>query len=288
MKTKIYLMLLAGTIVTACSDDNSLTTNAPVTELTLQRVEKFTPSVEAYQAGDYPSCKNVQYFENGHIIADTTFNYQHHADEITRHVYTGTTHTQSFEHSGVVNMIKEKIYDGLGRLIQINTSWPNAYINGTPIIIMRYSYTNDAITLINYDGTTGEILGPVVTYSLNSNGHLSGYVRSNGETYDTIVYDGNKPLRALNDFGTVNFTYYPVAVPENMQKTAIETNNAMLDGTGFNDFAALNCSYFLKSYDGHATFETVFNNLNYPTHTKGSGSLHETPYTDETFYFYNE
>lgn len=287
MKTKIYLMLLAGTILTACSDDDALTTNATVTELTLQRVEKFSPSVEAYQAGDFSS-KNVQYFENGHVIADTTFNYQHQADEITRHVYTNTTHTQSFEHNGVVNRIKEKIYDGQGRLVQINTSWLNSYSNGTPILINRYRYTNDAIILTNYNGTTGEILGETVTYNLNTNGQIIGYVLSDGETRNTVVYDGNKPLRAIYDFGTVNFTYYPVAVPENMQKTAIETNNAMLDGTGFNDYAALNCSYFLQSYDGHATFETVFNNLNYPIHTKGSGSLHETPYTDETFYFYNE
>ena len=291
MKTKIIISLIGITALmfTACTNEEASVINHAATALPeLNKIVTYTPREADYVAGNYPAYKKVQYFENGHITADTLFNYQHQAEEIITHTYSNNMYTQSFEQYGVTNRIIERTYDDTGRMVKKKTSSPNTYNNGTPIRISLFDYTTgNTVAISNYDGTTGEVLSPGITYNLTDNGFISGYELSDNIMYDTVIYDGDKPLSALNYSETVTFTYYDIEVPQNMRKTVAETNNAIMDGTGFDDYAALNCNYFLKSYDGHANFETTFNTLNYPIYTKGSGSLHQAPYEAETFYFYN-
>lgn len=287
-KSLTLLNLLLMAVLVSCSDDT--TTSTPEEQsLELEKTVSFYPDEAGYEASVYSSEKHVQYFQNGHIIADTVFDYQHQASEIVTHTYQGNVYTQSYAYNNVTNRIVEITYDSQERITQIKRSFPNTYTTGTPVRIYTVVYnTDNTVSVTESDEQSGESFPPLV-YTTNNDGFINGYLIE-GAPADGLVYNDDKPLSTTFFDESVSFSYYDVNMPENFKKSMEEMNNTIIlrVGSGFIDEVARYCNYYIKSYDGNATFETTFNNLNYPVYTKGDGSLHQTPYEGETYFYYND
>lgn len=281
---KLLLVAFAAAGLASCSDDDN--SNPAGNEMTIQRVEKFTPSEDAYNAGIYPAQKHVQYFQGSHIVADTLFNYQGEIEQLTTHTYSGNVHTQEIATPTVVTRIIADTYDAQGRLTEHKTTFTNSFADGSiPVVIKSYTYNADGtITGQQMVGDNINGIEPPTgsfTYATNTYGYIYGGM-VNGTVASGITFNGDQPAQD----GTLNFSYYSTPMPENMKPTAIETNNAMLREDIV--YGAEYCRYYLQSYDGFVTFESQFNSLNYVTHTKATGTLpNEDVYDSETFYYYN-
>lgn len=297
MKTKIYLLLLAVLTFTACSDEDA-TTDVPVTELTLQKVEKFSPSLDLYTAGAAQSFKNVKYYSDNHIVADTTFNNAGAVTETQTYFYTGinlttqyTYHTNGylkyqFEYDLNNRLTDQKVYGA-------NDSGIEQYIEHS---ISTYGDDN-SITLKAMNPFDEDLVIPQteITYLLNSEGFINS---SSSYGYSTsILYQADKPAQYTH-YGdgesiVLDYSFYTTPMPSNAASTTASFNNTILKGARYQPYIDLaqNCSYYVNKIQDNTgqlvTFDKTFNELNYVTYSKATGYMNQQVYDSESFYYYN-
>lgn len=285
MKTNIYLALIAGLALASCSSENiTENVNPPLqNQLTLQKVETYYPSKDIYDnsTATIPSGKTVQYFENGFIVADSTFNF-HSLASVTVRTSTATSASQ-ITYNADNEAIETNLftYDGSGRITELSVSSSNVNYRKT----IAYAANGDAsVTYHNVEDDTSEYLG---TYIANQNGLFSQLNATNEN--QSLVFEGGKPvtfLQSILDSNTIiNMEYYNVAVPENRLKTVTQINNITVVGSLINSVAQ-NSNFYLKSLLGIYNNESEFNILNYITHNMYYDLINNG--TIETLYFYNE
>lgn len=293
MKKRVLLLACTVALMAACTEENVPETTNTNEQMTLHRIEKFSPSQAAYTTGVSGSTKEVKYYESNKVVADTTFDASGNVTTWVMHSYTTDTHTETvfYPESGPFTQ-SVSLYDNTGRIIQKTGeifSGGQSVGNSTGTFV----YNNDgSITGNAIDPGTGEVMSQ---YSINYETNESGYITSinySPSITGAIVFDNDKPLESSTDYGngvgeTVGFTYYNVPLPSNMLKSVAETNNSILE-QGFETEIAENCNYYLQSYVGYVTFDKTFNESGYVTYCKAMGEMHEEVYDSESFYYYNE
>lgn len=286
MKTKIYLLLLAAIALASCSAENiTENTVTDANQLTLNRVETYYPSKEIYENSTEIQWarKNVQHFENGLIVADSTYNSVHELEYVTVHTQSATTAsiiTYDFNNNTAINTSLFS-YDSLGRIIELSVS--SADINYRKTMI--YAEDNSCTVTKHYDESgESEVTG---TYIPNEQGIL--YMRNATNENEMLVFENGKPVtykQAMLDSNTLlNFEYYDIAIPANRLKTVTQINNITLTGN-LVESVAQNCNYYFKGLLGIYSNSSDFNDLNYITHNMYYGQINHD--TKETFYYYNE
>lgn len=292
MKTNIYLVLITALTLASCTDEDSITTATAAAELSLQKIEKFSPSAEAYTTGAEGSFKNVKYYNDNRTVADTTFDASGSIYTIVQHTYTANTYTTVT--SGVPDVLsstKKLTYDDSGRLTEEKIIAHNSGMPAGSSAITTFNYNSDGtITRNSVDPGTNEVMANYTfNYHVNANGLINS-INFNSAT-STFVYNNDKPVQYFHNnteevIERVNFLYYSTPVPSNMQRSVVQLNNSILEN-GFETAVADNCNYYLQSYEGLVTFNKTFNDLNYVTYSKATGTMHQEQYDSETFYYYN-
>jgi len=286
MKNKIYLLLLAVFILASCSSENITENTGPATNLlTLKKVETYYPSKAAYDSIREITwaSKRVQYFQDGLIVADSSYNYTHELDYVTAHTY-------SANHASIITYNRDNIatntylftYDTRGRITEFEVNYSQAHSKR----IM--SYNNDGTTTYtDHNLTTGEIYEPVGAYTANADGILSYFTSPNEN--ESLIYEGGKPVTytqaTMGSSGIINIEYYNIPIPANRIKTATQINNSTLTYGYLYQSVPEGCGY-LKSIENAYEYDSTFNDLNYITHT--FRLVYPNNNTDETFYYYNE
>lgn len=285
MKTKIYSALIAALALASCSSENITENTIPAeNQLTLQRVETYQPTKEFYDNSTTAlwATKTVQYFEDGLIVADSTFNKVHDLESVTVRTATATSASQiTYNRDNIAENTILYTYDGNGRVTELSVSSPSVNYRKT----MVYTATGSA-TVTYHDPISGssQVLG---TYVPNADGILSEFNATNEN--ESLVFEDNKPVTyiqtTMGSFTAINMEYYDVPVPANRLKTATQVNNITLTGVLL-ESVANNSGYYLKSIQNVYSYSHTFNSLNYIEHSMFYGLV--DPHTIETFYYYNE
>lgn len=285
MKTKLYLLLLIVVTLASCSSENITESTLPASnELTLKRVETYNPTKAAYEntTDNQWGMKQVQYFENGFIVADSTFNNLHNLEYVT-------VHTQSSTAASVITYNTDNratstslfTYDDRGRITELSVSSPNINYRKT------VAYTTQGTATVTYHDTAESISNIMGTYTANQGGILSSFEAA--YEIEALIFDGSKPVtytQAILDSSTlINMEYYDIAVPANRLKTATQINNITVMG-GLLESVANNCDYYLKRIGDFYSYSHTFNELNYISHSMFYNLA--DPGTTESFYYYNE
>ena len=267
MKTKIYLLLLAAIVLASCSAENiTENTVTDANQLTLNRVETYYPSKEIYENSTEIQWarKNVQHFENGLIVADSTYNSVHELEYVTVHTQSATTAsiiTYDFNNNTAINTSLFN-YDSLGRITELSVSSADINYRKT----MSYAADNSC-TVTNYYDESGEseVWG---TFIANEDGLF--YARNSPNENEMLIFEDGKPVtykQAMLDSSTlINMEYYDIPVPANRLKTATQVNNITLTGNLLESVSG-NSDQYLKSLEGIYNYVSTFNDLNYITHT---------------------
>lgn len=290
MKLKFLPLAFAFiAMLTACSDDETSPLDND-TELQLRKTVTYMPSKTAYDNNQADSYKNVQYFENSKIVADSTFNASGVLNGKVIHTYTGNVHQFSV-YSNIINYgdmpFREFIhtFDNQGRLIEEKITMPYS----TSASLTRFVYGAGNVTVEHYDTDTGLVM-PQYTWTTTLNG--MGLIENGSE------YDGDKIIK--NNLGTgsgeVSLDYYNTSMPINMQKTVNERNNLFLEFGESRVTTVENGNYYLKSYSYNdfygntetITFESQFDSAGYIIYTKGTGYIgaYQVDRNLERYYYY--
>jgi len=299
MKTKIYLLMLAGITLASCNDEDAVTTDTLATELTLQRVEKFSPSLELYTAGAAESFKNVKYYSNNRVVADTTFDASGNVTQTQTYLYTGSNLTTKFIYHISSYLKYQFAYDADNRLKDQkvygnNGSGIEQYIEHS---ISTYGDDN-SITLKAMSTFDETIVIPQteITYLLNSQGYINS---ASSYGYSTSInYEGNKPTQYTETYGdeesyVLDYSFYATPMPANLVAPNAAFNNTIIKGARYMPQIDLaqNCSYYINKLQDNngqlVTFDKTFNELNYVTYSKATGYMNQQVYNSETFYYYN-
>ena len=285
MKNKHYLLLLIAIVMASCSADDITENPDPVeNELTLQRVVTYQPSKEFYDNSTTAlwAAKTVQYFEDGLIVADSTFNKVHDLESVTVRTARATSASEiTYNRDNIAENTILYTYDGNGRVTELSVSSPS--VNYAKTVV--YTATGSA-TVTYHDPVSGssQVLG---TYMPNENGILSNFNAANEN--ESLVFQDNKPITyiqtTMGSFTTINMEYYDVPVPANRLKTATQINNITLTGTLL-ESVANNSDHYLKSIHNVYSYSHTFNSLNYIEHSMFYDLIDLR--TVETFYYYNE
>jgi len=286
MKTKIYLLLLAGIMLASCSTENiSENTITDANQLTLNKVETYFPSKETYEDSTAIQWvrKNVQHFENGLIVADSTYNYMHELESTTVRAYSATAAsiiTYDFNNNTAMSTTLFT-YDNLGRIIELSVNSSDINYRKT----MAYAADNSCTVTNHYDESgESEVWG---TYIANVEGLL--YTRNSPNENEILIFEGGKPViykqEMLDSNTLINMEYYDVPVPANRLKTVTQINNITLTGNLLESVSG-NSDHYLKSLEGWCYYESTFNDFNYITRTLIMTMPNQS--TQEIFYYYNE
>jgi len=279
-------MLPVAIALVSCSAENITESTIPAENLlTLQRVETYQPSKEVYDNGGNPNQftnKTIQYFEDGLIVADSTFNNVHHLESVTVRTATATSASQiTYNRDNIAIYTALFTYDGTGRIIELSVS--SLSINYRETI--AYTATGSAtVTYHNTANGSSEVMG---TFVPNEDGLLTSFNAENENQH--LVFEGGKPVtfnqRTMGSSTVINMEYYDVPVPANRLKTVTQVNNVTLTGALVQSVAE-NSGYYFKSLEGIYNHSHTFNNLNYIEHSIKYDLINHG--TTETFYYYNE
>lgn len=287
MKLKNVLLGLVVASFFSCSNDAD-TTNNP--NLTLyKRVIIRTQSMNAEAL-----TKEVQYFSNNEIVADTIFN---HLEEWTHRKVTttnGNTKTyKTYTVSGEVIAHREETYDSQGRITGRKQLIPEN------ILAISYSYTADESVTVEAINLIDQTVSYVGTYFKNNQGLI--FKENRPATFDpttitegTLLFDGLRPIEYTNSGITISFDYYPVAKPTTILKSTTELNNTVLLGLSLLKLAEEGNFYFKRNNETtnsvSTTYQTDFNENNFIEYYKSTYINTATTnnlLTTEVFYYYN-
>lgn len=287
MKLKNTLLFCNLALLAACNNDDS---QSPDNGLNLHKTVKFTPTEEAYNSQIEGSTKNVMYYQDNHVIADTTYK-SGEVYSIVEHQYTANTHTATvyFDQSTVPFRSEETTYDNENRLIQKKTT---LYSTGTPqnsVSIETFTYTDGSIIRSAVYPDTNLVMPQyTIEYFTNDNGLISSIPHLNNEI-ENLEFDLDKPL--YYDAGEVNWTvtatYYDIPFPSNRTKTIAELNNVILDTRTEGIF--LECNYYCKTLtleNQNILFERTFDDSGNILYSKQTESFVQDYLPNETFYYY--
>jgi len=284
MKTKNYLLLFVAIALASCSAENITENTLPIAnELTLQRVETYYPSKEAYEnSQSQGASKRVQHFENALIVADSTYNYTHVLESTTVRTYAAAAASaitynvnQTPIHTSLFS------YDSLGRITELSISSADTNYRKT----MSYAADNSCTVTNHYiENDNSEVWG---TFNANADGLL--YARNSPNENEILIFEDGKPVtykqEMLDSNTLINMEYYDIPVPANRLKTVTQINNITLIGN-LAESVSENSDHYLKSLQGIYNYSSTFNDLNYITHSFLTSIANQN--TQETFYYYNE
>ncbi len=239
MKKHLFGAMIALTVLTACTDNDTENTNPDEFTLRLNKTITYFPALENFET------RNVKYYDNNMIVADST--YDNSGNFISRNIHTidsGGNYTIDTKDAEDVTIASEVLqYDAQGRLTE----------HYGPAGQYHYTYDGDVISVEYWDPSDAFI--DVGVFMLNSDGYIvSQTVVSNDIITDatSLVFSGNtKPvsLMAQGVTGTIEeigtFSYYPNSMPSNLQKSIIEINNEVLRANSLKA-AALFGNYHLQ------------------------------------------
>ena len=288
---KLFLLAFAAAF-TACSDDGGTPVNE--NEMTLHKTEKFSPSLAAYTSGTTGSLKRVQYFEGNLVVADSTFDAQGNLFGMVEHTYTENTYIRHYTGSNQAERATKFIFDSEGRITHALDilQFPTAQ-NVAPTFV----YNADQSISEQYVDVEAGTSNLFQTFYTNSDGFITNSTYSYTGATTSYSYNGNNVSAYTNSDGangpeTINYTYYSTPVPANMQRSAIEINNAYFmyeaNPSDMTNSLVYYGNAYLQSYQGYLTFEKDFNAQGYITYDKVIGTMYQLVHDSETFYYYNE
>ena len=284
MKTNLLLLFVAIVMASCAADNISENTIPAESQLTLERVVTYNPSKRVYDSITQTTgaTKMVQYFQNGLIVADSTYNSTHELESTTVRTYSATAASAiiyNVDHTPIHTSLFS--YDNAGRITELSVSSADTNYRKT----MSYAADNSCTVTNHYiENDNSEVWG---TFNSNADGLL--YARNSPNEVEMLVFEDGTPVtykQAILDSNTlINMEYYDVPVPANRLKTVIQINNITLTGR-LVESVAQNCTYYLKSLEGIYNYDSTFNELNYITHNMNYDLINLG--TTETFYYYNE
>ncbi|MDV6168850.1 hypothetical protein R1T16_10470 [Flavobacterium sp. DG1-102-2] len=221
MKRHLFVAMIALTALTACTDNDTEDTNPGGFTLHLNKTTTYYPAYENFET------RNVKYYEDNVIVADST--YDNSGNFISRniHTVTGSNYTIDTKNIEDVTIASEYInYDEQGRL--------TAHFG--PDGEYHYTYNNNSI-LVEYRDPS-DVFIEVGTFTLNNDGCIASHtVLSNDIITEatSLVFSGNTKPVTLTAQGTTGaieqigaFSYYTNTMPANLEKSTIEINNEVL------------------------------------------------------------
>ncbi len=286
---KMFALLLILTII-SCSSSSE---NNSVNNL-MSLTKKITYSTQSLYTDS--NTKQIQYYSNNQIVADTTFNAAN--EWMYRRVITtnGTTKTyQTFDTSNQIIQHREEVYDSQGRITSRRTYVPEN------LIIVSFVYNADNTVTANSIYTTDLSTHYIATFFTNSDGLIykeGTFTVANPPVAveSTLLFDNLRPnsLFYSTSSNVLTFNYYDQPKPSNILKSVTELNNQILNGLSLTKLAEEGNFYYKRpdtnSNGTISTYQTDFNANHYIEHykstyedTAGNNNL----LTTETFYYYN-
>lgn len=291
MKTyqKIVSILTASLFITSCSSESDSNSNNNETTLN-KRIIYQTQSL-------YPTSntKQIQYYENNQVMADTTFNYLNEWMYRKIIVTQGNVKMhQTLDTNGQITEQWNYTYDSQNRLTSRKRVIP---LN---LLTVTYTYhSNNTVTAnaINDQDMSTTYVG---TYYIDNNGLIYKEVRPDNSNpsvlYENIMlFDNLKPTALTSAGATIlTFNYYPNAKPSNLLKSNTELNNGVLNGLSLMSLAEQGNFYLKRDVINNngivTTHQTDFNSNNYIDYTKSTyinTNANNNLLTTEVFYYYN-
>lgn len=291
---KKFTLLFSVLCLVACnSDDNN---ENPSNELSLVKTVTFTPTEAAYNNLTEGSRKNVKYYENNHIVADTTYYENETIYSIVNHQYNNNTYktTVYFNQSAIPFSATERIYDNQNRLIQKK----NTYFNSdgseqTPGGGIIFTYTPQSIIRESLDPDTNLVMPQYTIENFTNSNGLINYTPYSGGASTSLEFDYDKLYQATYNNGggsiwTTTATYYNQSVPANQIKTIAQLNNMMLESRYEEVFLYGNhYCMTITGPDTNISLESTFNESGYITYSKQTESFVQDYPAGETYYYYN-
>lgn len=286
MKKHLFGAMIALATLTACTDNDTENTNPNENTFTLNKTTTYYPAFENFET------RNVKYYDNNMIVADST--YDNSGNFISRkvHAINGSgTYTIDTKNAENVNIASEYInYDEQGRL--------TAHFG--PDGEFHFTYNgNDILVELRLEV---DVFIEVGTFTLNSD----GYIASNTVVSNDIIteatslgFSGTTKPVSLNAQGTTGaieqigtFSYYPNSMPSNLQKSITEINNEVLRANSLKA-AALYGNYHLQDimmgsnsyYHSDTVFSPVSGYEGYPE--KQTITMNGQPYCHIRYAFSN-
>ncbi len=288
MKTilKIALASIIACTISCSSDSDNNTEDSGLNKRIIYQTQSLYPT---------SNTKEIQYYSNNVVVADTVFN---HLNEWTHRKITVTTgNTKSFQTLNTNDEIVQRsdyTYDNQGRITSRRILVP---LN---LLTVTFTYNpDDTITVnaINNEDMTSMYVG---TYYKNSNGLVYKELRPGTTdpsiTYEnTLQYDNLKPISVTYSGGNVTmFDYYTNQKPNDILKTTNELNNSVISGLSLVNMAENGNFYFKRtgqtSNGVTTTYQTDFNAGDYIEYFKSTylnTTSNNNLLTTEVFYFYN-
>ena len=290
MKTKLLFGIFSALVFTSCSEDGSEMPSDAVQNLV--RTEMFSPSLDAYQSNAENSTKRIVYYDENHVVADSTFDPTGNLLKWQIHEYTNLMHVTTYRATDLFGERKvAKVFDAEGRLIEIHWTSLDSASPLNPQLHYGITYHSDGsitIDLVDLDNVYDYF--PVTTMETNVQGLI--YKVSHDDSHTLITWDDTKPVSSKFFNGIEYFpdqvnTFYTVPKPANLHKSIIELRNTMIfNGYEDQDFPDLMNHYALNTA-GTLNYERTFNALNYQTYCKATGTLNgDLPFDSETFFYY--
>lgn len=297
---KLLLLAFAAATLASCSDDDN-NGSPSVNEMTLKKTETYYPTKAIYDSGasNGYARKDVTWYQNNIVVADSTFDLSNNLIGHTQYNYTpNTTTITTYTNSTTWYSTYVYTYDAQGRVAFVTTQMLSSQYTGDGDLIAEtegeFTYGTGTVTFTSFaNSDTGQDQYQYV-YALNNFGVINA-LQSGPGSIASVSMNDDQPLSLSYDLSenTFNFTYYAIPLPANFIKTPKQLNNLVLTNES-NLFAlATEGNYYIQSHN-YINFDKQFNSQDYITYDKATGIYAEPgnpDYFDESsyerFFYYN-
>ncbi len=281
-----FLLIISGCI--SCTSDS--TTEEP-TENANSLYKRVTFQTQSQNPAS--NTKEVQYYSNNEIIADTVFDSSNQWTERKIIFFNGTTKVfQTLDTSNQITYHREETYDSQGRITGRRT-----YVSNNNIIAVTFTYNPDNTVTANALNLVDQTVTTIATYQKNSDGLIYKEVRINaGQTIEsTLQFNNLRPVSLNNSVNSsvITFNYYTNPKPLDLLKSPDQLNNKVLYGLSLLKMAEEGNSYFMQIGSSTSTttttYQTTFNGSDYINYYKSTylNTSGNNLLTTEMFYYYN-
>lgn len=286
MKKLLFGAMIALTVLTACTDDDTENTNPDTPETVLNKTVTYFPAFENFVT------RNVKYYDdNNRIVADST--YDNSGNFVSRKIHTVDSgnysiFTKNIEDVTIATQVFQ--YDDQSRLTDIFGDGGQRH----------FTYDGDNITVELR--LPVDVFVNVGVFRLNSDGYIvsQSFLDNDIITGNTFLeFSGNtKPVSltsqptagSIEQAGT--FIYYPNTVPADLEKSTVEINNEVLIANTL-EASAMSCNYHLKDimlgdisrYHSDIVFSPISGREGYPQYK--TITIDGQPYCHIRYFFYN-